>query len=127
MFSAKFVEARKARVLFSIVFIFAMCNLPRIVLNLEEGVQAITSYFDTYYLIDDQHQPQHLNTTATSAAVNATAATSSPRCYSPPFWSYILGNISSLLLTVNASVCSIIYCVMCPTFRTEFLNKFRSI
>lgn len=40
-------------------------------------------------------------------------------CYSPPFWAHILGIISKFLLTVNASVCCFVYCVMSPTFREE--------
>ena len=44
--------------------------------------------------------------------------------YSPPFWAHILGIISKFLLTLNASVCCFVYCVMSPAFRDEISKKF---
>ena len=126
-FSAKFDEARKARVLFAVVVIFAICNLPRIVLNVEEGIRVMTSYYDTYCGMGDQHQQQLLNYTTSSGALIVTPATSSMRCYSPPFWTYIFIHISNLLLTLNASICTIVYCALCTTLRSKLLNQFRSL
>ena len=45
-------------------------------------------------------------------------------CYSPPFWAHILGIISKLLLTLNASACCFVYCIMSPMFRDEMSKKF---
>ena len=117
----------RARVLFVIASIFVICNLPRIILNLEEGISIAISYYGTYFAMSNQGLQHNLTTNATSVAVNATDATSSVICYSPPFWGYILNHISNLLLTVNASVCSIIYCALCRRFRTELLNKFHNL
>ena len=38
-------------------------------------------------------------------------------CVAIPFWVLILNRISQLLLTVNASVGSVIYCIMSRDFR----------
>ena len=48
-------------------------------------------------------------------------------CYSPSFWAHILGIISKFLLTLNASVCCFVYCVMSPTFRDEISKKFANL
>ena len=125
--SAKFDEAMKARALFAIVFIFVLCNLPRIILNLEEGISAAISYHDSYYAISNQDLQPEINTGATSIALNATVSTSSKRCYLPAFWSYILNHINNFLLTLNASVCSIIYCLICRRFRTELRYQFHNL
>ena len=44
-------------------------------------------------------------------------------CYTPPFWAHILKIISKLLLTINASVGCIVYCIMSPQFREEISKK----
>ena len=61
-------------------------------------------------MLNKPEPPQHTETNMT-------------KCYSSPFWSYIVNHISHFLLTLNASACGIIYCVMCRTFRTELLNQ----
>ena len=48
-------------------------------------------------------------------------------CYSPPFWSLITRPIGDFLLTLNASVCSIMYCAVSRPFRSEVLSRFRKL
>ena len=72
-YQAKAEEARKARVLFVIVVLFFICNIPRIVINLEESYGVIV------------------------------AAYNKEECYSIPFWALILNCFSQLLITINAS------------------------
>ena len=110
--SAKSEEARKACILFTIVIIFVGCNLPRTLLNIDESVSMIISYSNTYN--DSSHQAPQSQDEATN-------------CYSPPIWSQILSYISHLLLTLNASAGSIIYCAMCPIFRAELLSQFHKL
>ena len=110
----KLEEARKARILFAIVILFIVCNLPRVVLNLEEFHFMIVSYWDKYNFFNIENIAHNNDKTATI-------------CYSPPFWSRIVKHISHLLLTTNASVCSIVYCVMCSRFRSELLKRFHRV
>ena len=110
-FSVKLEEARKAKILFAIVMLFIVCNLPRIVLNLEEFHFMIASYWDQYSFFNIEKVDTSSDKTATI-------------CYSPPLWSFIVNHISHLLLTTNASVCCIIYCVMCRIFRSEVSKRF---
>ena len=100
-------EARNARILFIIVIIFVICNIPRIVLNLEELTIIAPSYWRKYNLFNPD------------ATEMKNEEEKQKLCYSPPFWAHILGSISKFLLTCNASVCCFVYCVICPTFRTE--------
>ena len=93
---AKLEEARAARVLFAIVMIFVLCILPRTILNLEECVFMIISYSNTFNFLQIFE-----------------ASSQSIKCYSAPYWSYFVNIISQFLLTINASVGSIIYCVVC--------------
>ena len=106
-------EARKAQILFAIVIFFVICNVPRTVLNLEEFVVIAPSYWRNYkHLFHGlQYKEEHVL----------------PLCYSPPFWAHILGSISKLLLTLNASVCCFVYCIMCQTFRAELSNQCQNV
>ena len=98
-------ERRNAKVLFGIVLFFAICNVPRAVLDLEEFVVIAPSYWDKY-------KPIFNNKFKDSSPIL-------PLCYSPPFWAHILQSVSKLLLTLNASAGSFVYCAMCQNFRSE--------
>ena len=105
----------KARILFAIVMFFVICNIPRIVLNLEDLVVIAPSYWSKYNFFYTQemgikNEEQNL-----------------PLCYSPPFWAHILGSISKFLLTLNASVCCFAYCVICRIFRSELSNRLHNL
>ena len=93
---------------------FIVCNLPRIVLNFEEFYFMIISYWDSYNFFDI-HKAVNSNDDLPKV------------CYSPPYWSYIVKHVSDLLLTLNASVCSIVYCVICKTFRAELSKRFKKV
>ena len=110
-------EARKAQILFAIVIFFVVCNVPRTVLNLEELVVIAPSYWRNYkYLITQQME-----------GMNELEVPNIPMCYSPPFWAHILGSISKFLLTLNASVCLFIYCVMGQIFRSKMYHQIHCV
>ena len=93
---AKAEEASKARILFVIVALFFVCNVPRTILNLEELIAQLRHYL----------WPGPCSQ------------------YKPPFWTLILNSFSQVFLNVNGSLVSVIYCVMCKTFRMEVKQRF---
>ena len=113
MFAAKREEARKARILFTIVIFFVVCNLPRVVLNMEELVSILPLYWKSYF---SNSQTNMINEEKGGSW-----------CYSPPFWALVLGSMNKFLLTLNASVCCFVYCVICRTFRAGVSNKFKDL
>ena len=100
---AKAEEATKAKILFVVVIMFMMFNVPRTILNIEELVVMLKSY-SQYNLFGK--------------------GPSSLQCYNPPFWSRIMNCFSQFLLTLNGCVGSLIYCVMCSLFRAEVKSRF---
>jgi hypothetical protein len=48
-------------------------------------------------------------------------------CFHPPLWAYILRQVSSLLMTLDASSGFLIYCVACKQFRKELKSLFQNI
>ena len=88
--------------------IFVTCNVPRAVLDLEEFFVIAPSYWNKY-------KPIFNGPLEDEAPIL-------PLCYSPPFWAHILQSVSKLLLTLNASAGSFIYCVLCRAFRAELSN-----
>ena len=111
--SAKREEAWKAKILFVIVIFFVICNLPSTVLNLEELVKIIPAYY------------RHLVVTYHNEV--SPKEVEKRLCYSPPFWALILGSISKSLLTLNASICTVIYCAMGQLFRSQLSNRLKKI
>ena len=103
-------ETRKAMVLFGIVISFTLCNVPRIILNIEELGAMALNYYKLLKIEDDDPNGQVLKP-----------------CFQANFWAHILKIISKLLLTLNASSCCFVYCVMCPVFREEISLQFKSI
>ena len=110
-------ESRKAQILFAIVIFFMVCNIPRTVLNLQEFVIVAPSYWRNYNKFI-------FNSTTTTKNESGTAL---PLCYSPPFWAHILGSVSNLFLTLNASICCLVYCSMCQIFRNELSKKLHNV
>ena len=110
---AKREEARKARILFIIVAFFVVCNLPRVVLNLGELVSIAPFYWNSLFSVDDHEKKIH--------------SEADKWCYSTPLWAHILRSISNLLLTLNASVCCFVYCVVCRTFRMAMSHKLHDL
>ena len=108
---AKREEATAAKVLIAIVMFFVICNVPKIVLNLEELVVVAPLYWKNYKYIFDKSLHDVDNDRVM------------PVCYSPPFWAHILGSISHFLQILNASICCFVYCVISLTFRQEFMAK----
>lgn len=98
---AKNEEARKAKVLFAIVFMFFACNIPRIILNLEESYNVFSKNYNMIMNSDDEDDVP---------------------CYSAPYWTLMLNCFSQFLIVVNASVCSLVYCVMDRIFRSKVMN-----
>ena len=107
-------ETRKAMVLLGIVISFTLCNVPRVILNIEEfGVMSLSYYKLLYSETQDDD-------------INERQQIEKP-CFKANFWAYILKTISKLLLTIHASSCCFVYCVMCPIFRDEITKKFKAI
>ncbi len=46
-------------------------------------------------------------------------------CFTPQYWFAIVTVVSSLTMTLNASIGVFIYCVMCKNFRAELLRHLR--
>ena len=105
---AKREESRKAQVLFVIVIIFVVCNVPRIILNMEELSAIAPSYWNSYNPISRENSSEQAFKTFDAI-----------KCYSAPFWAHILRSVSNLLLTLNASVGCFVYCMICSRFRKE--------
>ena len=112
-FLAKREEARKARILFIIVAFFVVCNLPRVVLNLEELVSIAPFYWNSLFSVDIPEKNNHYE--------------GDKWCYSTPIWAHILRSVSNLLLTLNASVCCFVYCVVCRTFRMAMSHNLHDL
>ena len=83
--------------LFAIVVLFLVCNVPRIVLN-------------TYEVFTVHTFRKNLN--------NA--------CYRLPLWVMLTTTLSLLLMTMNSSINFFIYCFVNPAFRAEILQRFSS-
>ena len=93
-------EAKNQRtqtaILFSIVVIFVICHIPRIVLNIEELILESTTVKDL-----------------------------SSQCrYGHSYWYYICTPISETLLKLNSSVNFFVYCVFNQSFRNVIHEKF---
>ena len=80
-------ETRKAMVLFGIVLSFTLCNVPRIILNIEELGAMALNYYKLLKIEDDDPNGQVFKP-----------------CFQANFWAHILKIISKLLLTLNASL-----------------------
>ena len=119
MFSFFFVAKRgdliTAQILLVIVILFFIFDVPKTVLNLEELVAIAPLYWRNY------------RSTFFGSLDKNNDDTVLPICYSPPFWAHILGSISHLFLTLNASICCFVYCSICPVFRQEFVSKLNSM
>ena len=114
-FAAKRRDLITAQILLVIVIFFFVFNVPKIVLNLEELVAIAPFYWRNYKSSFFGNLHQNDDDTVV------------PICYSPPFWAHILGSISHLFLTLNASICCFVYCSICPVFRQEFVSKLNSM
>ena len=102
-------ESRKAKILFGIVIFYVICNIPRVILNLEELVAIAPTYWSSF------------------TKTNTSDDEKEPLCYSPPFWAHILRIISKFHLTLNASMCCFVYCLMCSNFRKEVSKQFKTV
>eukprot|EP00095_Tigriopus_kingsejongensis_P004803 maker-scaffold182_size278544-snap-gene-0.12 protein:Tk04803 transcript:maker-scaffold182_size278544-snap-gene-0.12-mRNA-1 annotation:"fmrfamide receptor" len=94
----KLEEANKIRILFVIILLFFVCNTLRFFLIFEECIANR----------DHKFAEEH-------------------RCVAIPFWALIINRVSQLLLTVNASLGSFVYCVMSMEFRMEVIGSIKSI
>ena len=103
--------------MFAIVIFFVACNIPRTVLNFQEFAVIAPSYWSHYNNLFFNGSP----------ATSKETMSALPLCYSPPFWAHILGIVSNLFLTLNASICCFVYCVMCRIFRNELSKKLHNV
>ena len=84
----------KAAVLFSIVVLFLVCNVPRIVLNCYEVF--------TVELFRENIEND---------------------CYRLPLWVMLVTLLSLFLMIFNASINFFVYCLINTTFRQELVNR----
>ena len=87
-------DNRQALVLFGIVVIFFVSNVPRILLNLHE-----------VFTIDDYKEEL------------------SKGCTNLPLWVLLSGNFSQLFMVANSSLNFFIYCFMSSVFRGVFIGN----
>ena len=93
-------EIRQVAVLFGVVVAFSVCNVLRIVLNIEE----IISFEDW---IQTEKKAESIG----------------KMCTGVQFWAIITADISHFLLQVNASVNFFIYCILNKHFRMALKGK----
>lgn len=87
-------ENRQSLVLFGVVILFLVCNVPRIVLN-------------TYEVF----------------TVNIFKKNVDNECYRLPLWVMITNSLSLILMTMNSSTNFFVYCFLNPSFRKEFFRR----
>ena len=91
-------EARKSYVLFAITFFIIVCNSVRFILGLHECISV------------RQYQAGVEN-----------------HCIASPLWVLILQSVSNLLLPLNSSLCSILYCLTSRDFQNELRTHYEWI
>ena len=93
--------------LFVIVAAFLLCSMPRFTLNIVEFVSVLPWYYSKYF--------------------GPESAAGSSSCLRMPAWTHVLTSVSSFLMTLNASLGFLIYCVACKAFKDELRKIFRRI
>eukprot|EP00095_Tigriopus_kingsejongensis_P007774 snap_masked-scaffold154_size301342-processed-gene-2.15 protein:Tk07774 transcript:snap_masked-scaffold154_size301342-processed-gene-2.15-mRNA-1 annotation:"GJ15814" len=88
-------EARKSYVLFAITFMFIVCHSVRFILGIHECLSV------------QEYQEGVRN-----------------HCNPSPLWVLILQSVSNLLLTLNSSLCSILYCLTSRDFQNELKTHY---
>ena len=91
-------DVHQAIVLFSIVFLFFICHLPRVILNIQEFIN----------LLEKKYRPE----------IN---------CILIQYWTRIMYPVSNFLLKFNASVNFFIYLAFDPNFRNTVKLNFPSL
>ena len=82
-------------------------------LSLEQLVSLVPFYWNNLFSSDDPEENEHFE--------------GDKWCYATPIWALILRSFSDLLLTLNASVCCFIYCVVCRTLRITIFNRMHDL
>lgn len=88
-------EARKSYVLFAITFMFIVCHSVRFILGIHECLSV------------QEYQEGVRN-----------------HCNPSPLWVLILQSVSNLLLTLNSSLCSMLYCLTSRDFQNELRTHY---
>ena len=96
-----------SRMLYVIVWMFLICNIPRLVLNIEEFIIVLPWYYSKYY------RQESINDEST--------------CFQMPAWTYLLSHISSFLMTLNAFLAFLIYCTASKAFQDELKKLLKKI
>ena len=95
------------RMLFIIVGVFLLCNVPRLTLNTVEFVSVMPWYYSNYF--------------------GQESAAEKSSCLQMPAWTYVLSHISSFLMTLNASLGFVIYCTTSSAFQDELKKLMKSV
>ena len=117
-------DNRQALVLFGIVFIFFVSNVPRILLNLHEVCilyYIVDMYFSNTFFGRSEKNFYFLLLTQVFT-IGDYKENVARGCYNLSLWIYVSGNISQLLMLFNSSMNFFIYAFMSSVFR-EVLSE----
>jgi len=103
-------ENHQSKILYIIVAVFLICSLPRAILNLVEFEHMFSLYYLAYFVSEDDE---------VVLKARAIQANEEIACFYPPFWFVLFTNVSSLFMTLNASLGFFIYSFSCALFRAE--------
>lgn len=103
-------ENHQSKILFIIVVVFLICSLPRAILNLVEFEHMFSLYYLAYFVAENDE---------VVLKARAIEANEEIACFYPPFWFVLFTNVSSLFMTLNASLGFFIYSFSCALFRAE--------
>jgi hypothetical protein len=109
-------ERHQSKILFIIVAVFLLCSLPRAILNLVEFEHMFSLYYLAYFVADTEDIVLRVQASQTEEEI---------ACFYPPFWFVLFTNVSSLFMTVNASLGFLIYCFGCSQFRAELSERMK--
>jgi hypothetical protein len=112
-------ERHQSKILFIIVAVFLLCSLPRAILNLVEFEHMFSLYYLAYFVSPEEGE---IVLKARAIQVDEDIA-----CFYPPFWFVLFTNVSSLFMTINASLGFLIYSLGCSLFRAELSEKLRRL
>ena len=110
-------DKHQSKLLFIIVAVFLLCSLPRAILNLVEFEHMFSLYYLAYFVPEEE----------VVIKVKEAELEDEIACFYPPFWFVLFTNVSSLFMTINASLGFLIYCLGCSLFRAELSARIRRL
>ena len=111
-------EGHQSKILFIIVAVFLICSLPRAILNLVEFEHMFSLYYLAYFVSGDDE---------VALKARELQANEEIACFYPPLWFVVFTNVSSFLMTINASLGFLIYSLGCSIFRAELSLRLKRL